>query len=182
TGAGAPPIGSLDDLAGKTVHVRKASSYYERLEELNGRFQKEGKAPVKLELVPDALEDEDLLEMVNAGLVKTVVVDNWKARAWAKVLPKIQLHEDAAFETGDRLGWALRKNSPRLHAVLEDFYKSAVKKQGVIEQVVARFQRRIPQIANNTGGAEWKRFEDTIALFYKYGEKYSFDPLMLAAQ
>jgi membrane-bound lytic murein transglycosylase MltF len=182
TGPGAPPIASLDDLSGKTVHVRKASSYYERLEGLNGRFRKEGKAPVKLELVPDALEDEDLLEMVNASLVKIVVVDDWKARAWAKVLPKIRVHEDAAFETGDRLGWAHRKNSPRLHAVLEDYYRTVVRKQGVIEQVAARFQRRIRQIANNTGGAEWKRFEDTISLFYKYGEKYSFDPLMLAAQ
>ena len=182
TGPGAPEIASFDDLAGKTVHVRKASSYYERLKGLNERFRTEGKTPVTLELVPDALEDEDLLEMVNAGLVKIVVVDDWKARAWARVLPKIQVHEDVAFETGDRLGWAHRKNSPRLHAVLEDYYRTVVRKQGVIEQVAARFQRRIKQIANNTGGAEWKRFEDTIALFRRYGAKYSFDPLMLAAQ
>jgi membrane-bound lytic murein transglycosylase MltF len=182
TGPGAPTIATLDDLAGRTVHVRKASSYYESLEALNGLFRREGKAPVQLELVPDALEDEDLLEMVNAGLVKTVVVDNWKARAWAKVLPKIRVHEDIAVSSGNRLGWAHRKNSPALHAVIADFYQAIIKKQAVIEVLVARFNRRIKQMANNTGGAEWKRFEETISLFYKYGTKYEFDPLMLAAQ
>ena len=182
TGPGAPPIVSLDDLAGRTIHVRKASSYHESLEALNERFRKQGKAVIGLELVPDALEDEDLLEMVNAGLVKTVVVDSWKAHAWAKVLPKIQVHDEVAVASGGRLGWAHRKTCPLLHAVLEDYYRTIVKKQSVIEEVVARFHRRIQQIADNTGGAEWKRFEDTIALFRTYGAKYGFDPLMLAAQ
>jgi membrane-bound lytic murein transglycosylase MltF len=182
TGPGAPPIASVDDLAGKTVHVRRASSYHENLEALNVRFQKEGRAAIKLEILPDALEDEDLLEMVNAGLVRTVVVDSWKAHAWSKVLPRIQVHDDVAVAAGDRLGWAHRKNSPGLHAVLADFYRTVVKREAVIEELVVQFHRRLQQIANNTGGAEWKRFEDTISLFYKYGEKYGFDPLMLAAQ
>ena len=33
-----------------------------------------------------------------------------------------------------------------------------------------------------TGAADWKRFEETLALFEKYGAQYGFDPLMLAAQ
>src|SRR5262249_7895423 len=35
TGPAAPPIANLDDLAGKTVHVRKSSSYYQSLVALN---------------------------------------------------------------------------------------------------------------------------------------------------
>jgi membrane-bound lytic murein transglycosylase MltF len=182
TAPGAPAIASAGDLAGKTVHVRQSSSYYESLQALNARLQKEGKAAVKLEIVPDALEDEDLLEMLNAGLVQIVIVDDWKARAWAKVLPRIQVHEDVAVAEGGHVGWAHRKNSPKLHAVLADYYKTIVKKQGLAETLLADFQSRIKQISNNTGGAEWKRFESTIALFRKYGEKYGFDPLMLAAQ
>jgi len=182
TGPSAPPIASVNDLSGKTVHVRQASSYYESLEALNVRFKNEGKAEVTLQLVPDALEDEDLLEMLNAGLVQIVVVDDWKAKAWASVLPKIQVHQDVAVATGGHIGWAHRKNSPQLHAVLADYYKTVVKKQALAEQLLASFQRRVKQIANNTSTQEWKRFEDTIALFRKYGEKYGFDPLMLAAQ
>ena len=28
----------------------------------------------------------------------------------------------------------------------------------------------------------WRRFEQTLALFRRYGDRYGFDPLMLAAQ
>src|SRR5262245_30256309 len=51
-----------------------------------------------------------------------------------------------------------------------------------MEARVAQLNKRAKQISNNTGSAEWKRFEDMLALFRKYGEKYGFDPLMLAAQ
>ena len=35
---------------------------------------------------------------------------------------------------------------------------------------------------NATAGDAWKKFEETIALFHKYGERYGFDYLMVAAQ
>ena len=94
TGPTSPAIASTDDLAGKTVHVRKASSYYESLEALNGRFKKEGKPAAKLVLVPDALEDEDV-GMLSAGLLEVIVVDDWKAKMWAQILPKIKVNEQA---------------------------------------------------------------------------------------
>src|SRR5665811_1296794 len=51
TGPKSPAIGTVDNLAGKTVHVRKSSSYYESLEALNGRFAKERKPAMKIVLV-----------------------------------------------------------------------------------------------------------------------------------
>jgi ABC-type amino acid transport substrate-binding protein len=65
TGPKSPPISAVDDLSGKTAHVRKASSYFESLTALNDRFRKEGKPEVKLLLVSDALEDEDMMEMLS---------------------------------------------------------------------------------------------------------------------
>jgi ABC-type amino acid transport substrate-binding protein len=35
TGPRSPQIATLDDLSGKTVHVRRTTSYYESLEALN---------------------------------------------------------------------------------------------------------------------------------------------------
>ena len=84
TGPASPALGSLDDFSGKTVHVREASSYYESLTALNDRLRKAGKPEAKLVLVPDALEDEDMLEMMNAGLLEQIVVDDWKAKMWAR--------------------------------------------------------------------------------------------------
>jgi len=182
TGPKSPAIASTDDLAGKTVHVRKASSYYESLDALNGRFKKEGKPAVKLLLVPDALEDEDMMEMLNAGLLEIIVVDDWKAKMWAPILPKIKVNEQVAVREGGKIGWAIRKGSPKLEAEVLDFYKNYLKKQGVAAYRMKKYMSRVKQIKNSTGTSEWKRFDEMLALFQKYGQQYHFDPLMLAAQ
>ena len=181
TGPASPPLAVLDDLSGKTVHVRRSTSYYESLAALNARFAKEGKAPVQLVELPPALEDEDKLEMLAAGLLQIVVVDDWLALMWARVLPKIKVREDLVLRAGGHTGWALRKGSPKLAEAVTGFYRAA-KKQGLIESRLVRYQKRIRQISNNTSGAEWKRFQATLRLFEKYGARYDFDPLMLAAQ
>jgi membrane-bound lytic murein transglycosylase MltF len=180
TGPASQQIGTLDDLAGKTVHVRKASSYYESVLALNKRLKKEGKVPVKITELPDELEDEDALEMLNAGLLKFMVVDDWKARMWAQILPKVKVREDLVIRAEGYTGWAIRKQSPKLRKVLTDFYRDSARKQSVILQV--QYHKRINQIGNNTSGKEQKRFEAMLKLFEKYGKKYNFDPLMLAAQ
>jgi membrane-bound lytic murein transglycosylase MltF len=132
TGPASAAIASVDDLAGKTVEVRKASSYYASLVALNERFVKAGKAAVRIVLVPDALEDEDMLEMLNAGLLQAMVVDDYKARLWSQVLPRITVHANVVLRPPTKKGWAIRKGSPKLRAALEEFYASWVKKAGVI--------------------------------------------------
>jgi membrane-bound lytic murein transglycosylase MltF len=182
TGPASPSFAVLDDLSGKTVHVRKVSSYYDSVAALNLRLKGERKAPVKVVELPDALEDEDALEMLSAGLLQILVVDDWKALLWAQILPKVKVREDLVLRAEGHTGWAVRKESPKLAGVVKDFYRSVVKKQGVIESRLAQQEKRIKRIGNNTASAEWKRFEATVRLFEKYGAKYGFDPLMLAAQ
>jgi membrane-bound lytic murein transglycosylase MltF len=182
TGPASPTIASVDDLAGKTVHVRKASSYYESLTALNDRFKQAGKPEVKLVLVPDALEDEDMLEMMNAGLLEAMVVDDWKAKMWLQVLPKIVLHEDIVLRPANKKGWAIRKDSPQLAAELNDFYTSWVKKQGVFPYRQQQYMKTIKALHNAAASEDQKRFESMIELFRKYGQQYGFDPVMLAAQ
>ena len=95
TGPKSPPITAADELSGKTVHVRKSSSYYESLLALNDRLEQSGKPPANLVLVPDALEDEDMMEMLNVGILEAIVVDDWKARMWAQVLPRVKVNDAA---------------------------------------------------------------------------------------
>jgi membrane-bound lytic murein transglycosylase MltF len=182
TGPKSPAVASADDLSGKTVHVRKASSYYESLVALNDRLRKAGKPPARLVLVPDALEDEDMMEMVNAGLLDAIVVDDWKARIWADVLPKIVVNEGAAVRTGGLIGWAMRKDSPKLQEIVSEYYASIIKKQNLIAVRLRQYHSRVKQISNSADRENVERFESTLGLFRKYGEKYRFDPLMLAAQ
>ncbi|HEY2292773.1 MAG TPA: transporter substrate-binding domain-containing protein [Thermoanaerobaculia bacterium] len=182
TGAKAKPLPSLDALAGRTVHVRKSSSYYESLLALNQRNRQAKRPEVVLRLVPDALEDEDMLEMANAGLIDALVVDDWKARIWAQVLPRIAVRKDVFVREGGRIGWAIRKGSPQLAAAIQDFYVNVAKKNASYEYRLAQTMRRVKQIKDPTKSGDWKRFEEMIALFRRYGNQYHFDPLMLTAQ
>src|SRR5215813_2262789 len=153
TGPKSPSIATTDDLAGKTVHVRMASSYYQSLVALNERFKKEGKPAVKLTLVPEALEDEDMMEMLNAGVLEAIVVDDWKAKMWAAILPKIKVNDQAVVHAGGTVGWAFRKGSPKLQEILQDFYASYVKKQNLVQARLKQYQGRLKQIKDPTGSA-----------------------------
>jgi membrane-bound lytic murein transglycosylase MltF len=133
-------------------------------------------------LVPDALEDEDMMEMLNTGLFEAIVVDDWKARMWAQVLPKVKVRSDLVLRPDAKTGWAIRKNSPKLAAEIEDFYRNWAIKQGVVAYRMNRYMQRVRELKDPTGTAEWARFQKTLKLFEKYGAKYNFDPLMLAAQ
>jgi len=132
--------------------------------------------------VPDALEDEDLMEMLSAGLLRIIVVDDWKANLWAKILPKIKPRPKLALRTGADIAWAFRQDSPKLAAEVNAFLSSRKHAGRLTEWQLLATRRRIHRIENSTRSSEWRKFEKTIALFRKYGERYGVDPLMAAAQ
>jgi membrane-bound lytic murein transglycosylase MltF len=181
-GPTAPALERLDDLSGRTVYVRASSTYAESLDALNGRLKTGGRAPVQVTPLPEALEDEDVLEMLNAGILELTVVDDWKARIWAKVLPKIRVRTDLSLRDEGQIGWAIRKGSPQLAAELAGFFTATSRNWGGFDSRIASFERRIKQITNNARSQDVQRFDKTIGLFDKYGEKYGFDPLLLTAQ
>src|SRR4029450_4535355 len=94
TGPGAPTIASVDDLAGQEVFVRKGSIYEESLIPRNEQRKARGKPPVVFVEAPAVLEDDDVLEMVNAGLAPTTIVDDYLAEFWSKVFTDINVHKD----------------------------------------------------------------------------------------
>jgi membrane-bound lytic murein transglycosylase MltF len=182
TGPGVAAIRSTDDLSGKTVLVRKSSSYYESLESLNKRLRKAGKWPTKIKLAPDQLEDEDLLEMVNAGLVPIVIVDSHKAKFWAQILKSIKVHENVAVREGGDIAWAFRKGSPKLAAAVNDFVRRHRKGTRFGNILFRRYLEDTKWVQGATSDAEFKKFERTLDIFKKYAGRYDFDWLMVAAQ
>jgi membrane-bound lytic murein transglycosylase MltF len=182
TGPKSPAIGAIGDLAGRTVHVRKSTSYFDSLSALNLQFKKEGKPEINIIPVPDALEDEDLMEMLGAGLFQYIVVDDWIAKIWAQVVTGVKVREDIILRKGGRTGWAIRKGSPGLEAEILDFQRNFLDRQGVPRFRLAEYRKKIRKLSDPTGGDEWRRFNETLVLFEKYGKKYRFDPIMLAAQ
>ena len=182
SGPSSPKITSLDDLPGKEIHVRKSSSYYESLQKLNDRFQTEGKNSVKIVEANENLEDEDLLEMLNAGLIPLVVVDSHKAEFWAQIFDKITVHEDVAVSSEGSIGWAFRKNSPEFKAMVNKFVKQHKAGTTFGNILLKRYLKNFDHIKNSTSERELKKFRQTIDLFKKYSGQYQFDYLMVAAQ
>jgi len=181
TGPGHPPVNTISDLGGKEIHVRKSSSYYESLQQANKTLSAAGKPAIKIVEANDNLEDEDLLEMVNAGLIPRIVIDSHKGQFWAQILEKITLHPGIKFRENARIAWAIRKNTPQLKNVINDFVK--VNKKGTLmgNIIFNRYLKSTKHVKNNLAGEDRKRFEETIPFFKKYGDMYDFDWLMLAA-
>jgi membrane-bound lytic murein transglycosylase MltF len=182
TGPAAPSVASLDDLAGKEIHVRKSSSYYESLVQLNASLKKNGKKPIKLIPVDDVLEDEDLLEMVNAGLIPMIIMDSHKAQFWTQIFEKIKVHSEISVRTGGEIAWAFRKKNPKLKAVINEF--AAGHKEGTLlgNMLFKRYLKNTKYVKNSLSKQELKKFEDMVQLFKKYADRYDFDYLMITAQ
>src|SRR5262245_33477643 len=182
TGPGSPRIGSLEDLAGQEIFVRKSSSYYESLVKLNEEFKKKGKAPVGIKIAPEELEDEDLLEMLNAGLVKLVIVDSHKADFWKQIFPDIQLHPNVSVRSEGEIARAVRKNRPQLKAVLNEFIKTHKAGTAFGNELLRRYLKNIKYMKSATSEAELKKFRELVKHFEKYGSQYRLDPFLVVAQ
>jgi membrane-bound lytic murein transglycosylase MltF len=182
TGPGGPPIGSVDDLAGQRIFVRSGSSYYASLTKLNEQFRSRGMPQMHFELAPGTLEDDDLLEMVNGGLVKVVVVHDYLAQFWSKVLPNLNIHTDAKVATEGNLAVAMRKNSPKLMAAAAEWVEAHGPATTFTNVINQRYLGDTKFVSNATSAAERKRFDSMVALFRKYARQYDLDYLMMMAQ
>jgi membrane-bound lytic murein transglycosylase MltF len=131
---------------------------------------------------PEQLEDEDLLEMVNAGLLEWAVVDDFKAKAWTNVFENLVVRDDLTFRTGARLGIAMRKDSPQLAGMLNEFIKTH--KQGTLKGniVINRYLKNFDWAKNALRAEEYERFQEVVDIFSKFGTQYGIDYLMVAAQ
>ncbi len=182
TGPSSPPFTTLDDLAGKEVFIRKSSSYWEHLERLNERFRSEGKEAVKLRAAPEELQDEDLMEMVNAGLIGITVVDDYKAELWGKVFKDIRPHPEIAVNTGGSFGWMFRKGSPRLKDVINEFVKTHGQGTRFGNIIIKKYTGSTKFIKSATSEEEIVKLRRTADIFRKYGADYDIDYLLMAAQ
>ncbi|MGE4555620.1 MAG: transglycosylase SLT domain-containing protein [Desulfovibrionaceae bacterium] len=175
-------INRLEDLAGKAVLVRPASSYYQSLVRLNEKFTAQGLPPVDIIPASEVLSTEKILEMVNADIISMTIADDFQARRWSKALPDIRVREDIAVAQGGSIAWMVRKDNPQLLASLNGFAQT-VRKGTLLGNIL--FKRYY------TAGAELEHpldepyeienFSRFSPLFKKYAARYNMDWLMVAA-
>ncbi len=182
SGPGASPLASLDDRAGREVWVRPSSSQHASLLALNRRFNRRGLRPVAVHLANDHLETEDLLEMLNAGLIDFTVADDHLARFWSQVHEHITLHPELAVREGGEIAWMFRKDSPKLKAAVDDFvtrHRKGTKYGNILFQ---RYLKSLRWVANPLDQEHRARFDALAGIFQKHATAYELDWLMIAAQ
>ncbi|HEY1383681.1 MAG TPA: lytic transglycosylase F [Dongiaceae bacterium] len=182
TGPAAPQVSSLDDLGGKDIFVRSSSSYFEHLQAINQKRVADGKQPIQVSELDEELEDEDVMEMVNAGLLPWCIVDQHKAKVWSTVFTSMVLRSDIAIHENGEIAWAIRKNSPLLHAMLDKFADTHRIGTTFGNMLKNKYTGNQSPVFRATSDDELKKFEQLVALFKQYGQQYRFDELMLAAQ
>ncbi len=176
------PITDLDALAGRTLSLRPSSSYFEHMTEINAARKATGKPAIAIEPMEEVLEDYDVLELLNAGVLEATIVDGHKARLWAQVFENIVVNRDVAVNEGGAIAWAIRPDSPQLLEGVNRFMD--VFKKGTLlgNILIKRYFRNTDWIENNLDDANSEKFDRVVGLIREKSDKYGFDWLMIASQ
>jgi len=172
----------VSDLSGKEIVVRASSSYYEHLQFLARQFEEDGMAPLTIRNADELLEAEDLLEMLNAGLIPLTVMDDYKAMYWANVFPDLVVREDLAIHKNGEIAWAMRSENPELAALLKKFLRKYGKGTLVGNDTFNRYLANADRVRCATSLESIEKYPELVGSLQKYAEMYDFDWLMLAAQ
>ena len=128
------------------------------------------------------LTDEDLLEMVNAGLIPATVTINIRAEFWSRVFPHLTLHQDTVFKEEGQLAFATRKDSPELRQLLDEFVRGHQMGTSFGNTLLRRYLQNTKWAQDVTSAEEMRKFQEYVRYFEKYAAEYDFDYLMLVAQ
>jgi len=175
-------INTVSDLSGRMVYVRRGSSYVTHLKALSKQLVQQKRPPLKVVESNRYLVTEDILELVNAGVVSITVADQHIAEAWSEVLPNIVVRQNLQVNAGGRIAWAVRKKNPELLSHLNAFIKNHRKGSLMGNILFKRYYQNPKWIKNPIAEQERKKLQNLISLFNKYANRYEFDWIAIAAQ
>jgi membrane-bound lytic murein transglycosylase MltF len=109
-------------------------------------------------------------------------VDKHKADFWKKVFPTINVHEDIVIRSGADIAWAMRKGSPQLRAVADDFIARHGQGTTVGNMILAGYFKNDKYVKAAVSESERKKFSALVKYFQRYGDQYDVDWILMAAQ
>jgi membrane-bound lytic murein transglycosylase MltF len=174
-------ISNLDDLSGKEVFVNPLTIYYESLQNLNKALLSKGAKPIIVRSADKNLGDEDLLEMVNAGVIPATVTINVRARFWAKIFDQLRVCEGCVLSNEEQIAWVMRKDSPKLKQAVDQFVETHREGTSFGNTLLRRYLQNTKWVKNVATDEQMRRFHQYVEFFKKYAEQYDFDYLMLVA-
>ena len=181
-GLDAPPLANLEDLSGKQVYLFKNSVSWENLTELNKKLSAAKKPKINLIAADGNLERDDLVEMAHVGLVQYTVTPSVTAQLWKNVFTDLKIYGDFPVTDKTDAGWAVRKDSPKLRAMLEEFASTHREGTAYFAQLANTYLKSGRFIKNNENAESVKRFNQMKGLFRKYASEYQFPWMLIAAE
>jgi len=182
TGPALANVSSFDAMAGKAIFVNPVTTYYDNLKKVNDAQQKAGKPALDIKEADKNLFDDDLIEMVNAGLIPATVTTKGRADLWAQVLPNIKPQPELVVASGTDRAWVMRKSNPQLKQLVDEFLETHAAGTSFGNTLLRRYLQNTKWIKNSTSEEELQKFNAYVQYFKKYAAEYNFDYLMLAAQ
>jgi len=122
TAAGQRPVVSLEDVAGRFIHVRKSSDHHASLVRLNVQLRKIDRQPARIATVDENLTDEDLLDRVNEGTFPATIADHYIFEARQRELTSVAANKDVAVSQDGVIAWVTRKDAPQLLEAVNAFF------------------------------------------------------------
>lgn len=175
-------VTSLEDLGGKEIYVNPLTVNYQNLQRLNETLQKAGKPIIQIKAADKNLLDDDLVQMVNAGLLPATATTAARAALWSQVLPHLTAHPDVVIASGQQTAWAVRKDNPQLKQLLDEFLGSHAAGTTFGNVLLRRYLQNTKWVKDSISPEELRKFRMDLAFFQKYAGEYDFDYLMIAAQ
>ena len=182
TGSNFGAVSTIANVSGKEVYVNPLTTYYENLQKANVALQQAGKTPIVINAADKNLTDDDLVQMVNAGLIQATVTTKQRAALWSQVLDHIQPHPDLVIASGLQTALVMRKTNPQFKQLIDEFVSAHSVGTSFGNTLLRRYLQNTKWVKNSTSAEEMKKFQANLALFQKYAGEYSFDYLMIAAQ
>ena len=175
-------IKSFEDLSGKEVYVKPSMSYLDSLLQVSETLVYKGLDPIIIRALPAELESEDILDLVNDGLIGITIIDDYKAEMWSAVYKNMVLHKEITFRENSELALMLRKESPLLKEELNRYIKIHQVGKRFAKVATAKYIESLKSSKSRTKGISKDKFESLRKTFKKYATQYELDPLILMAQ
>jgi len=182
TGKDFGPVSSLQDLSGKKVFVNPVTTYYTNLEKINDSLRAQGKPPILIEKADRNLMDEDLMEMVNAGILPATVTITQRAELWANVFHDVTPQPKVVIADQEVVAWAMRKDNPKFKNLVDEWLQTHAVGTSFGNTLMRRYLQSSQWITNPTNEEELTKFNELVNYFKTYSAQYGFDYLMVVAQ
>jgi len=127
------------------------------------------------------LTDEDMLQMLNDGLLPYVYVSQWKANLWQPLLKNIRVNSETASVGNTSGGFFVASNNKELSDDIVAFIASPLHDVTLNAWRNSDFQYRVHSLKNPMAALEWKRYLSMKPYFERYGEESHIDPLFVAS-